>query len=144
MVPKVQIWFSPLALFLTNITVKLLKIQTTQKNAVITLKFEQSLLYHRVMHPKDADRMANSADPWSDCSSRISLIWVYTVCSGLSVRKLKDITVSDGWFLGYFVQTVLGRQRHQPWARLKKGCSLHSRWGLSLTTFVKYGIFIFI
>ena len=34
----------------------------TPRNAVITLKFEQ-LAYHRVMHPKDADRMANSVDP---------------------------------------------------------------------------------
>ena len=31
--------------------------------------------------------------PWSDCSSRSSLIWVYTVCLGLSVRKLRIITV---------------------------------------------------
>ena len=35
------------------------KIWTPQKFAVITLKFEL-WLYHRVMHPKDADRMANS------------------------------------------------------------------------------------
>ena len=30
--------------------------------AVIILKFEQSVLTY-VMHPKDADRMANSVDP---------------------------------------------------------------------------------
>ena len=49
--------------------------------------------------------MANSVDPdqtapldkqcrpWSDCSSMSGLIWVYTVCSGLSIRKLKNITL---------------------------------------------------
>ena len=56
------------------------------------------------MHPKDAYGMTNSVDPdqiavwsestlcrpWSDCS----LIWVYTVCQGLSVRKLRIITVA--------------------------------------------------
>ena len=31
--------------------------------------------------------------PWSDCFSRSSLIWVYTVCPGLSVQKLRIITV---------------------------------------------------
>ena len=41
---------------------------------------------HIVMHPKDADRMANSADP--DQTERSSLIWVITVCLDLSVRKL--------------------------------------------------------
>ena len=56
------------------------------------------------MHPKYADRMANSVDPdqtaplgavWSsDCSSRSSLIWVYTVCPDLSVRKLRTL-----WYL---------------------------------------------
>ena len=30
--------------------------------------------------------------PWSDCSSRSSLIWVYTVCPGLPVWKLRIIT----------------------------------------------------
>ena len=31
--------------------------------------------------------------PWSDCSSRSSLIWVCTVCSDLSVWKLRKIMV---------------------------------------------------
>ena len=35
-----------------------------------------------VMQPKDADRMANSVYP-----DRNSLIWIYTVCPDLSVRK---------------------------------------------------------
>ena len=46
-------------------------------------------LYYRVRSPKDADSMANSVDP--DQSS--SLIWDYTVCPGLSVRKLRIITL---------------------------------------------------
>ena len=55
------------------------------------------------MHPKDAEGIANSVDPdqtaplgavqSSDCSSRSSPIWVCTVCPGLSVRKLRKITV---------------------------------------------------
>ena len=32
--------------------------------------------------------------PWSDCSSRGSLIWVCTVCPGLSVWKRRKITVT--------------------------------------------------
>ena len=49
-------------------------------------------LYHRVMSPKDADRMANSVDPdQTDCLSRSSLIWVYTVFPSLSVGKLWTI-----------------------------------------------------
>ena len=46
-------------------------------------------LYHRVMSPNDAEGMANSVDPdWS------SLIWVCTVCPGISVRKLRIISVT--------------------------------------------------
>ena len=41
------------------------------------------------MSPKDADGMANSVD--SD-QTRSSLIWVYTVCPGQSVRQLRIIT----------------------------------------------------
>ena len=38
--------------------------------------------------PKNADRMANSVDP-----GQRSLIWVYTVCSDLSVRKFRNSSV---------------------------------------------------
>ena len=31
--------------------------------------------------------------PWSDCSCRSCLIWVYTVCSDLSVQKFRNITI---------------------------------------------------
>ena len=47
-------------------------------------------LYHKVMSPNDADGMANSVDP--DQTAR-SLIWVCTVCPGISVRKLRIIRV---------------------------------------------------
>ena len=62
-----------------------------RKIAVIILKFEQCGFYHKEMSLKDAERMANSVDPnqtvFRDCSSRCSLIWVYTVCPDLSVQK---------------------------------------------------------
>ena len=51
-------------------------------------------LYHRVMSPNDADGMANSIDPDQTApQEQSSLIWVCTVCQGLSVRKLRIITV---------------------------------------------------
>ena len=59
-------------------------------------------LYHRIMSPNDADGKAHSVDTddqtaplgavWY-CSSRSSLIWVCTVCPGISVQKLRIITV---------------------------------------------------
>ena len=44
-----------------------------RKYAVITLKFEQGG-YHRVICPKDADRITNSVDPdnWPDCVCTVS------------------------------------------------------------------------
>ena len=50
----------------------------------------RSSLIHRVMHPKDADRMENNIDPDQTAPSS-SLIWVYTVCPDLSVRKLRPL-----------------------------------------------------
>ena len=41
------------------------------------------------MSPNDADGMANSVDP----DQTAPLIWVCTVCPGISVRKLRIITV---------------------------------------------------
>ena len=45
------------------------------------------------MGPEDADGMANSVVQDQTEPDRSSLIWVYTVCSGLYVRKFKNITV---------------------------------------------------
>ena len=50
------------------------------------------LPYHRVMSPKDADRMANSVDP--DQTDPLCADLVYTVCPDLSVWKLRTVTVS--------------------------------------------------
>ena len=44
-------------------------------------------LYQRVMSPNDTDGIANSV------SLRSSLIWVCTVCLGISVRKFRKIMV---------------------------------------------------
>ena len=43
------------------------------------------------MSPNDADGMANNVDP---DQTRSSLIWVCTVCPGISVRKFRMIMVS--------------------------------------------------
>ena len=44
--------------------------------------------------PKRCNRNCQQCRPWSDCSSRSSLIWVCTVCPDLSVWKLRNITVN--------------------------------------------------
>ena len=49
-------------------------------------------LYHRVIDPNDVDGMANSVDP-DQTAPRSSLIWVCTVCPGISVRKLRIVNV---------------------------------------------------
>ena len=49
---------------------------------------------------KRCRRNGKQCRPWSDCCSRSSLIWVCTVCLGISVWKLRIITVCDphfGW-----------------------------------------------
>ena len=47
------------------------------------------------MHPKDAEGIVNSVDPdqTAPLGNRSSLIWVWTICLDLSVRKLRNITV---------------------------------------------------
>ena len=80
-------------------TVKVLNFQTPTMFAVITLKFKQRDLPKFRNLSKSADRMANSVDPDQTAplgllSSRSSLIWVYTVCQGLSVQKHRIVTVA--------------------------------------------------
>ena len=65
------------------------KYSDTQKNVVITLKFELCGSTIRVMNPNYADGMANSVDP----DQTAPLIWVCTVCPSISVRKLRIVTV---------------------------------------------------
>ena len=60
----------------------------TRKFVVITLKVEQC----GIMRPKDAEGIAKSVDP--DQTVPSSMIWVCTVCPGLSVRKLRIISGS--------------------------------------------------
>ena len=66
-------------------TSKTPKYSDTGKIAVIIIKFEQCVQ----MSLKDADRMANRVDTDQIAPS---LIWVWTVCLDLSVRKLRNIT----------------------------------------------------
>ena len=63
----------------------------TPKNCCNYLKIWTMWLYHIVMSPKDADRMANSVDP--DQTAR-AIWWVYTVCPDLVVQKLRIIMLS--------------------------------------------------
>ena len=51
-------------------TVKILKFGTPQTIAIIVLKIEKfDVTLHYLMHPKDADGMANSIDPDQTASS---------------------------------------------------------------------------
>ena len=49
------------------------EISDTQKFAVITLKVEQDGISLRVMHPKDAEGIANSVDP--DQTAPLGAVW---------------------------------------------------------------------
>ena len=73
-------------------------------------------LYHRVMSPNNADGMANSVDPVQTAPRAIwsgsalfgsSLFRVYTVCPGISVRKLGIITVVSNCHLSYISKFVV-------------------------------------
>ena len=81
------ILFSPCSMYL-----KFLKYSDTQKMCCNHSKIWTMWLYYRIMSPNDADGMTQCR-PWSDCSSRCSLIWVCTVSLGISVWKLRIITV---------------------------------------------------
>ena len=67
----VSSWYGKL-LDAAKLTVNFLNIQTPKKFVVITLKFEM-WLYHRVMCPNDADRIANSVDP--DQTAPLGAVW---------------------------------------------------------------------
>ena len=77
----------------------------TQKICCNYSKIWTVLLYHRVNSPNDADGMANSVDP-DQVAPRSSLIWVCTVCPGISVRKLRIITVCSKVFNGKIGHTA--------------------------------------
>ena len=48
------------------------------------------------MGPKDADGIVNSID-LDHTAPRSNLIWAYTVCLDLSVRKLRNISVGNNY-----------------------------------------------
>ena len=62
-----------------NLCCKLPKIQTKRQNLW-------------AFYQNGAKGNSKQWRPWSDCSSRSSLIWVCTVCPDISVRKLRVIT----------------------------------------------------
>ena len=64
---------------------KFLKYSDTQKIVVITLKVEQDGFSLRVMHPKDAEGIANGVDPDHTAPLGAVLSNFCTVCPGLSV-----------------------------------------------------------
>ena len=81
-------------------------------------------LYHRVKSPNNADGMANSVDPdqTAPLASRSSLIWICTVCPGISVRKLRIITVS----LIPFVQGMVVWNKDAGYVTFSAGCFVHT------------------
>ena len=56
-------------------TVKILKFGTPQTIAIIVLKIEKVWCNIALMHPKDADGMANSVDPDQTASSEAVWSW---------------------------------------------------------------------
>ena len=49
--------------------------------------------YHKVVHPKDVDGIANSVDP--DQTAPLDLIWVYAVYPDLSVKKIGTLGYTE-------------------------------------------------
>ena len=56
-------------------TVKILKFGTPQTIAITVLKIEKNWCNIALMHPKDADGMANSVDPDQTASSEAVWSW---------------------------------------------------------------------
>ena len=92
-------------------------------------------LYHRVMSLNDADGMANSVDP--------DLIWVCTICPGISVRKLRIITVYITiWIHGTFGLMFYKRIQYTLVHRIFFWTSLFcSNSILSLKTITFFGVY---
>ena len=74
-------------------TVTVLKFPDT-KNVCCDIQIKTNRPFHRDICPHGADGKANSTDPDQTAPyNRSGLIWVYTVCQGLSVQKLRNIMV---------------------------------------------------
>ena len=96
---------------------------------------------HRIICPKRADRMEKQCRPRSDCSSRSSsssslilvypLIWVYTVCPDLTVRKLRIITVTRSAYIYFLHSKAQNRERWGNLARISHRIYFQS-WAFDL------------
>ena len=75
----------------SQFTVKFLNIRTPEKLLLLFQNLNNVSLPQR-NESKRCRWNCEQCRPWSDCSSRSSLIWVYTVCPGLPVWKLRIIT----------------------------------------------------
>ena len=75
------------------------KILDTRKFVVITLKGEQYCFSLRVMHPKDAERIANSVDP--DQTTPLGAVW-----SGSALFAQTCLSENLG-ILRYYLKIVL-------------------------------------
>ena len=69
------------------------KISDTQDLDNYCSKILRKWISHTLVHPNDAKWTANVVDPDQTCSFRGSLIWVFNVCSDLSVQIFRVITV---------------------------------------------------
>ena len=78
------------------------------------------------MCPNNADRMANILDPdqTAPCSSRSSLIWVYTVCPDLSVSTVRPC------LLPVVDRIISEKKKGEPWQKGPKCCVVResSKW----------------
>ena len=114
-------WFShDVAHLLNNTTVKFLNFWTPENFAVIYLKFKQrgqTLGYFVKMMQWNSKQWR----PWSDCSSRSSLIWVCTVCPDLSVQKLRIITAIQGKPPGSSILVLSARSCASAWQSAEEG-----------------------
>ena len=80
---------------LSKSTVKLLKSWKPEKICCNYPKIWTWWLYCTVMRPKRCRWNGKQCRHTSDCSTRSSLIWVYTVCPALSVWKFRIIVVTQ-------------------------------------------------
>ena len=112
------------------------KISDTRKFAVIILKVEQGGFTLRVNVSKGCRGNCKQCRPWSDCSSRSSLIWVCTVCPGLSVWKLKIITVNQ------FGISIIQWQSQRWTVSLRQDHNVLNRYRASAVTFISWTVTI--
>ena len=85
-------------LSISVLTIKFLNFRIPENFAVIHPEIDTTGPNLRVLHQKDVNGKANSVDP----DSNSSLIWVCTVCTDLSVGKLRVIAVIKGYHIGWF------------------------------------------